>query len=180
MVRTAGVHAGRGDCNRAVEVCVSGFGTQIEIAGETIRGSGSNGSPPTAGRSVGGRSRVQAAGESETPKKRDVTRMLYSGYGREASKRKRKTQQQCTKTRADDVFAVTEEEREWNGRRFKFVRLVRRVEASRGKRLGGRGGKERDQQRAKAKLGEGGGEETGGQAQASEEGPSGSGQWAGK
>lgn len=25
-LRTAGVHAGRGDCNRAVEVCVSGFG----------------------------------------------------------------------------------------------------------------------------------------------------------
>lgn len=66
---------------------------------------------------------------------------------------------------------------------WKEIQVCQVGQASRGEsrqKTGGEGGKERDQQRAKAKLGEGGGEETGGQAQASEEGPSGSGQWAGK
>lgn len=82
VMRTAGVHAGRRDCNRAVEVCVSGFGTQIEIAGETIRGSGSNGS--SNGWSVG-RWAVACAGcrRGETHKKEDVTGCYIQAMGEE-------------------------------------------------------------------------------------------------
>lgn len=166
VVRTAGVHAGGGDCNRAVEVCVSGFGTQIEIAGETIRGSGSNGSN---GWSVGGWAVACAGCRGETHRKR--RHELYSGYGR-GVRRKKKTQQQCTRTRAE-VFAVT---RRGNGIEGDLSLSVGQARQRLGSGKMGGGGVKRDQQASQIERGRRG---AAGQAQASEEGVW-SGQWAGK
>lgn len=73
VVRTAGVHAGRGDCNRAVEVCVSGFGNPNRNRGGDNPGERfQRVLQRLVGRSVGGRVCRQAAGEARRTKK-DVT-----------------------------------------------------------------------------------------------------------
>lgn len=136
VMRTAGVHAGRGDCNRAVEVCVSGFGTQIEIAGETIRGSGSNGSSNGwSVRSLSGRvCRLQARRDAQKETSRGVIFWLW-----ERSEEEKKTQQQYTRGFRDD------EEKRMGWKEIQVCQSVRRVEArsSRGKtgewENGGRG-----------------------------------------
>lgn len=83
VMRTAGVHAGRGDCNRAVEVCVSGFGKP-----NRNRGGDNPGERFQRVQRLVARWAVACAGcrRGETHKKRRHEG-LYSGYGRGVVKR---------------------------------------------------------------------------------------------
>lgn len=160
-MRTAGVHAGGGDCNRAVEVCVSGFGNPNRNRGGDNPGERFQ---RVLQRSVGGRvCRVQARRDAQ---KKDVSRSCIQAIGQE--RQGKKTQQQYTRTRAE-VFAMTRK-RELVWKEIQVCQSVRRVESSRGRTgewvNGGRGGKEtsRPGQIERGRRG------AGGQAQASEEG----------
>lgn len=80
VVRTAGVHAGWGDCNRAVEVCVSGFGNPNRNRGGDNPGERfQRVLQRLVGLSVGGRvCRLQARRDAHKKKRRHEE--LYSCY----------------------------------------------------------------------------------------------------
>lgn len=173
VVRTAGVHAGRGDCNRAVEVCVSGFGNPNRNRGGDNPGERFQ----RVLQRLVGRWAVACAGRLQA--RRDAQKKDVTGSYIQAVIKGKKTQQYYSRTQAEG-FAMTRR-REWNGRRFEFVSRsgeATRVEAKTGGEWedGGEGGKERPAGQAKLREG--------GEEQAARHRPvrTGvwSGQWAGK
>lgn len=81
VVRTAGVHAGRGNCNRAVEVCVSGFGNPNRNRGGDNPGEWFQ---RVLQRLVAGRWAVACAAAGEARRtKRDVTEEYIQAIGEE-------------------------------------------------------------------------------------------------
>ena len=87
VVRTAGVHAGRGDCNRAVEVCVSGFGNPNRNRGGDNPGERFQ----RVQRLVGfGRVLCSAGCRRGETHKKGVTRIYIQAMGEELKNKERK------------------------------------------------------------------------------------------